>query len=325
MHIDDPCLELRHDPSQNYFIACYAVSLTQGNTISGTTVRSNTVKNYINDYIDIFVRTLHNYKSMPERRNMITNKMTMWMTTHVATLPHTHPAVAIFDWIVLGRYAGFRASEWCQTSQHTYKHIAAWPGQTPKAFIRDHFEFFQDGEIPVPDITTQPISSITSIWIRWRTQKNKQNGEKIPFFRDTVNLQLCPVAAAARIVWHAHSLHSDPNIPLGVRPTKATSLPFKYITLAATTTFLRQAAQEAHKLPPKHPNIAAWSTHSIRVTAANLLHCAKFSNSFIQNRLRWRSNTFLMYLCNMFYSAQSHTTALALDLCGIVPPSGDSP
>ena len=58
--------------------------------------------------------------------------------------------------------------------------------------------------------------------------------------------------------------------------------------------------------------------HSIRVTAANLLHRAKFSDSYIKNRLRWRSDTFLMYLRNTFYTADQHTNAVTL---GLDPPA----
>ena len=252
---------------------------------------------------------------------MITDEMTLWMIRHVANLPPPHPHVAIFDWIVLGRYTGFRASEWCQTTKSNFKRNNACPSLLPEAFIEADFTFFQDGEIPVLDISASLPAPITSVRICWRTQKNKQNGETIPFYRDATNPSLCPVAAALRIVHRARHLHKQPGLPLGVRPRSDRPSHFQYITTAETAAFLRLAAQEAHKLPAKHPDISAWSAHSIRVTAANLLHRAKFSDSFIQNRLRWRSNTFLMYLRNTFYSARSHTTALALDLHGLQSPS----
>ena len=50
----------------------------------------------------------------------------------------------------------------------------------------------------------------------------------------------------------------------------------------------------------------------------NLLHRAKFSDSYIKNRLRWRSDTFLMYLRNTFYTADQHTNAVTL---GLDPPA----
>jgi hypothetical protein len=49
------------------------------------------------------------------------------------------------------------------------------------------------------------------------------------------------------------------------------------------------------------------------VTAANLLHRARFSDSYIQNRLRWHSNAFLEYLRTTFYTAEDHAYALDLD------------
>ena len=54
---------------------------------------------------------------------------------------------------------------------------------------------------------------------------------------------------------------------------------------------------------------------------ANLLHRARFSDSYIKNHLRWRSDTFLMYLRNTFYAASQHTEAVTL---GLDPPSDDA-
>ncbi len=54
------------------------------------------------------------------------------------------------------------------------------------------------------------------------------------------------------------------------------------------------------------------------LTAANLLHRARFSDAYIKNRLRWQSDTFLMYLRNTFYTAGQHTKAITL---GLDPPT----
>jgi hypothetical protein len=86
------------------------------------------------------------------------------------------------------------------------------------------------------------------------------------------------------------------------------------ITASQVATFLRHVARKVFNIPVGHKDLLAWSCHSIRVTAANLLHRARFSDSFIKNRLRWHSDTFLMYLCNTFYMADQHTTAITLGL-----------
>ena len=82
--------------------------------------------------------------------------------------------------------------------------------------------------------------------------------------------------------------------------------------------FLRQVAHKVFDIPTNHKDLLAWSCHSIGVTAANLLHRAKFSDSYIKNRLRWRSDTFLLYLHNTFHTANQHTNAITL---GLDPPS----
>jgi hypothetical protein len=76
--------------------------------------------------------------------------------------------------------------------------------------------------------------------------------------------------------------------------------------------FLRQVAHKVFDIPTDHKDLLAWSCHSIGVMAANLLHRATFSDSYIKNRLRWRSYTFLMYLRNTFHTASQHTNAITL-------------
>jgi hypothetical protein len=91
----------------------------------------------------------------------------------------------------------------------------------------------------------------------------------------------------------------------------------RLITALQVAIFLPHVAHKVFDIPVGHKDLLAWSCHSIRVTAANLLHRARFSDSYIKNRLRWRSDTFLMYLCNTFYMAVQHTKAITL---GLNPP-----
>ena len=77
-------------------------------------------------------------------------------------------------------------------------------------------------------------------------------------------------------------------------------------------------AQQFYKLALNSPQLKLWSPHSIRVTAANLLHQARFSDSFIKTRLHWKGDSFLMYLWDTFHTVNQHSNALSLD---ILPPS----
>jgi hypothetical protein len=78
--------------------------------------------------------------------------------------------------------------------------------------------------------------------------------------------------------------------------------------------FLWQAAHKVFDIPASHKDLLAWSCHSIHVMVTNLLHHARFLDSYIKNHLRWCSDTFLMYLHNTFYTADQHTNAITLSL-----------
>ena len=94
----------------------------------------------------------------------------------------------------------------------------------------------------------------------------------------------------------------------------------RLIMASQLAAFLWQVAHKVFDIPADHKDLLGWSCHSICVTAANFLHHAKFSDSYIKNHLRWRSETFLMYLGNTFYTADQHTNAIML---GLDPPIRD--
>jgi hypothetical protein len=98
---------------------------------------------------------------------------------------------------------------------------------------------------------------------------------------------------------------------------KPTTGKHRLITASQVAIFLHHVPHKVFDIPAEHKDLLAWSCHSIRLTDANLLHRAWFSDSYIKNRLRWRSNTFLMYLCNTFYTADQHTKAITF---GLDPP-----
>ena len=342
MEVGDPCMPNIPLKSQNYFLACYATSLVQGESITGIAVRSRTITNYIKsacalfkkrelasplhsdiDYISVVVNALKNYEQVENRRVMITDSMTEWICTYVQKLHPDAPERAIFDWIILGRYAGFRPSEWCQTTQGTYRRIEEWPGQPPYAFIPSDFTFFGINErrFSPSDIITMEMVELVEL--QFRKQKNHDNGQLITFKRDIKNPALCPVRAAFRIFIRNRRLHGPPDEPLALCRNQSNTKTI-FITGDLTTKLLRKAAIAAHNIPSSSPHLQQWSSHSIRVTAANLLHRANLSDSYIQMRLRWKSTAFLSYLRNTFYAADSHTKALGVSDNNLPPPAARS-
>ena len=83
----------------------------------------------------------------------------------------------------------------------------------------------------------------------------------------------------------------------------------QFITERMVMDLLRGAASATLNLQLTDPEISLWSTHSVRVTAANLLYCKQLSDNYRKTRLHWKSNTFLMYLRNTIYSTDEHSKA----------------
>ena len=186
--------------------------MIQGETILGVNLRSTTVLNYVksackffkdNDlpsprkadvnYIDTVISALRNFEKVPDQRNMITDQMIHWMHAYVKTLPQDAPECAIFDWLLLGRYAGFRKSEWCQSTQSDFDRIKEWPGMPPYGFILSDFEFFMEFERSFQQTDIMTIDTVYSVRLRWRKQKNKDNGQIISFNCDLKHPDFCPV------------------------------------------------------------------------------------------------------------------------------------
>ena len=91
------------------------------------------------------------------------------------------------------------------------------------------------------------------------------------------------------------------------------------ITASQVAAFLWHVAHKVFGILASHKDIHGWSCHSIQVTATNLLHRARFSDSYIKICLRWCSDTFLVYLHNTFYMADQHTKTITLSLDPLKP------
>ena len=149
-------------------------------------------------------------------------------------------------------------------------------------------------------------------------QKNDNNGEIIPYERDVERLDLCPVYAALRIRQRALRLAVAADHPIGVyKPKKlstrvAPGVGYHYITRDQVEKYLRSIGAIVFSLPKTDPMVLRWSSHSIRVTACNLLHRQGLPDSYIQQRLRWKSIAWRDYIRNTIYSAAQHKAALQL-------------
>jgi hypothetical protein len=325
----DYCLEGAPLEGRNYILACFIVSLIQGDTILGGSLRHSSLRGYQAavcalhaarglpsplsvdvDLVAPLLQTVRNYEAVPNRRDMITDAMISYMLVYTERMPLDCLERAIMDWIILGRYTGFRQAEWCQTSQTVATTVPsiALPSPQPLACCPCDLVFFDAKDCP----TAHTLNAPDAVEVTWRYQKNNNNMERIPFRRDHDNPSVCPVLAAERIQQRALRLGVPPSSPAAVFCNPKSASGFSYITATKTTQFLRASCKATYNLQDTDARISRLSCHSIRVTAANLLHRACMSDSYIQTRLRWKSTTFLMYLRNTFYAADQHTAAMKI-------------
>jgi hypothetical protein len=324
----DPVMTRQPPEARDYFLACYVVSLVQGETILGKPIRHATIKKYLasayllfdkdrldfqstHKFVDIILKAVKGYEEVANRRRMITDGMMQWLLVEAARHGPDSPTRAIVDWILLGRYTGFRSSEWCQEHQSKYERIDHWPGQPARAMTRLDFKFLSDLERRLPDKDLNE-SIIKYLIIKWRIQKNKENGEEITFGDDTESIPYSATRAGYRIYRRSQRLGMKSNEPMAVFRNKQGRV--KYITGNMVTTLLRDAASAALGIDRNDPEILLWSTHSIRVTAANLLYRKQLSDQYIMTRLRWKSNAYLIYLRNTIHSANEHSKAASIKL-----------
>ena len=338
--------KLVHLQARNFVVACYAVSLTTGETLLSKKIRYATIRGYVGmairchtdlnlpsprhadtDYIDVVLDAVKKYEAVPDRREMIHDSMYHHLIDCYESAPLGHPDSldrAMAEWLFLGRWIGPRKSEWCGDSATSYRTIddPEW-GDRPNAlpFILQDFRFLTESGAECP-ITREHWSDpymdlpkdFAYVEVRVRKQKNNDNYQKLLYARLKNQPILCPVRNAFKIVCRGFRLGLQDTHPAAVYATRAKMAPFHLITGTDVSTHLRKIARVVFNLKRDDPALQAWSSHSLRVTACNLLHRAKFSDSYIKNRLRWKSDSFMMYLRNTFYTADEHAKALDIGI-----------
>jgi hypothetical protein len=198
-----------HPPRRGLLqLAMFAQHLGTGSNLLCRTIRTDTIKRYVNvaaslhslfgshhrDYrkdseMDTNIsRTLSavyveqkRWEDVPNRREPYTLEMLDTMRTDFAASgrgPNTLEA-ALVDWFACGLFAGLRLGEW---GQHAYQsEITSY-----KLNIRNEaqalclcdvrFESASHGQCSAVEAVTTTHLNFNKCWIKFRTQKNGQNG-----------------------------------------------------------------------------------------------------------------------------------------------------
>jgi len=317
-----------------YQLALYAVHLATGNAISCRAIKASTMEKCLLAVATFCSRSnprdprkmvqtqkalappiqgvldeVKRWENIPDRREPFTVEMLRYMIELLQSQPHIHgqdsELAAMVDWASAGLYDGFRLSEWAQPNGHQYLNNPQmnFRGEV-QAFCVNDIEFLSDDKIRIPTEEILELDSKSPIvgrdFLRYRTQKNGQNGETRQHTRNYCLAAPCHVTSTMNIVKRHHRLvGTNPNVPLCVY--RYTDGSVRFITASIIEATFRNAASNVYKLDPIKDcaHLRKWSAHSLRVGACVILHGMGFTDSQIQFLLRWRSNAFFTYLRNI--------------------------
>ena len=325
--------------TRNMIMACYTAYLATGETLMCKCIKSSTILRYLsaaaelsipakmmNPCLDIMgnfsssikdiINELKRWESMPRRKEPVTKEMISYVVNKGKNLKGINPNniyAALADWLILGLQAGFRRKEWAQDKTYLRKNndIERNIDGSSAAFIISDFEFRHKGNIRINNQSKQEINKSYIVNLKWRFQKNNDNGQVISYVKNTVNKHFCVVEACKRIYYRALKLKVPEDNPIAVfSDSKRGYNNTKYIDDTHIKSILQEAASEIYNIKSKK-ELSNFTSHSIRVGACVLLHEQNISAEDIKFRLRWRSDTFRTYLRNILPLAERHKEAIA--------------
>lgn len=212
------------------------------------------------------------------------------------------------DIIILSRYLGFRLSEYGQKS-HSKIELHNFPDGRSiiKAITTQDLVFTGKDGTQLTRFDPENIQHVVRLTVTFRIQKNRRNGEKKHILPDSNNPEMCPVRAALRLVQRAQELEQLQSNPCAVYQNKGN---MTYVTGKDMSSFLQNMATMAYPGMPKS-DIKRYTSHSLRVTAAVLLHEEGHDGDYIKIQLRWLGESYRVYLRSTLKVLQKHTNSLA--------------
>lgn len=327
--IVDPC-----DPTKQQgwpkMLAIYAKYVIGGDNFTSLVgPRAQTLRGYLNAVNDLFARrkvalpivlkdktnpvtvilsNLEVEEDVAKQRSPLTPQMYTELLVQAKKSKSIDEIQLLAWYMTLGRILGPRPCEWCQKTQRRVE-IHTYPSGTKvvKAWCRVDFEFFDSQGTRITEFTAETRLLVKRVRIRWKIQKNRQNGQKVTVVRYAESDDLCPVLAAWDIYMHSIEIGQSADMPMAATLDNKKEL--KYITATRVADVLRKIAKKVHpNCPPD--DIKRYSAHSVRVWACVLLDEAGQKPSFIQKRLRWLGDSYKIYLRDTQAINEQHRDAL---------------
>lgn len=248
-------------------------------------------------------------ENIARRRSPITKEIFVAIASHACDSDRDSAESVIFDWITLGRVAGFRVAEYAQTTQDRIDEYEYPSGnRVVKAFIPSDWLFYdKKGRL----ITVHSLDGLADLpakmKLTFRIQKNRHNGQSITFAADDKHPKICPVRAAYRIFLRAKRLGQSNKQPMGVFVNHQGNT--KYLTANKIAEVLQSFAKVCHP-DLTRDEIKRFTSHSVRVWAVVLLDEVGMNADFIKSRLRWMGDSYRLYLGDTAVLQAKHISAL---------------
>jgi len=355
MKWDDDLLLERSPPKRGELqLAMYALHVASGSSVTSAMVKLPTIKLYVAQvakFLSLFCqrdlrrvnpgdphlapllsgvyKDLEQFEKVPDRREPYTPEMHEEAERQVRPLRDTDPLcvyVVLVDFFEVGLSVGYRLAEWAQNAENPDPHFPALnhlkpPDILTRAFVQSDFRA-QLGERPYKWYTgilllVIPLERFRKVELTFRTQKNRVNGEKRVWTRNTTPGGHCMVSAVYRILTRFQKfLEMDPTLDPVTTPVSIYWDPVlcrvRSITSVDIEVFMRAVASTVYGLHPVKDAaaLALWSSHSIRIGACVIMHALGFSDRDIQWTFRWRSLAFLAYLRNLAGLADRQNRAI---------------
>ena len=318
-------------------MACYTANLASGENLLCKTIKAGTITRYLSaaaelsfhanitspllditgkrsKYISDVINEIKRWEVMPNRREPLTKPIIKYIIEKGKTLASKstdNMYSALSDWLILGLQSGFRRKEWAQDKNHLakYKDVQRNVDKSPSAFILTDFEFRGTNNTRINQLNNKEVKKATTVNVKWRYQKNNDNGQIISYMEDNQDPTFCYVKAAKRIRNRALKYKISSTMPIAIYKDITKSNKTVYINDEHIKMILREAAKNVYKISKKD-DLDKFTSHSIRVGACVLLHAQNVSTEDIKFRLRWRSDSFRMYLRNVIELAERHKDAV---------------
>ncbi len=180
--------------------------------------------------------------------------------------------------------------------------------QVIKAFLPTDWIFYdENGRVIRDHPSGETCPSPKNMKIKFRIQKNRQNGQAKTLISDDNHPDICPVQAAYKIFLRSKRLGQTDKQPMAAFVNKNGKT--KYSMGNKISDVLCTFARKVHP-DLSEDKIKRFSSHSSRVWALVLLDEAGMSPDFCKSHLHWMGKSYQLYLRNTLILQQKHVDAL---------------